>query len=299
MDNRIKYALYMNGWSFVDGDKAVLKVNALKILITEYELRMHGHIFCPECYAPLFKSPKDRDRADDGRSAYFAHSRKHQTDCGLRTKRAEGKKYLNEEEAKKAIQDEELVIVESFIKDRPEAPELKRKIFDHDKNEDIDGPMVNVPIGRHKGENFKLPSKFTTVRSITKNFDENLHRYFYFNGAKHAVQLQDIIRDIKTVEGPTDKPRFYYGEIVRSFNAGPTPQNIRMTQLKYSNQEYKDLYFKLTDEKQQEKGIDDNSKGRVLLVYGTIKESGIGLSIEKAGWGEFALLPEKYEHLLK
>jgi hypothetical protein len=33
-------------------------------------------------------------------------------------------------------------------------------------------------------------------------------------------------------------------------------------------------------------------------MFGIVTESGIGLSIENVGWGEFAVLPAKYAELL-
>ena len=71
-----------------------------------------------------------------------------------------------------------------------------------------------------------------------------------------------------------------------------------MTELKYKNREFADFYLKVSDELQREKGIDDNAGGRVVLMYGKVSTSGVGLCIEGIGWGEFALLPRKYESLL-
>jgi hypothetical protein len=298
MDNRIKFALYLKGWLFQAGDKVQLKQGSENVLIDEYTPQMKGFIFCPECSANLFRSPEDKEFSSNGRAAYFAHSRGTKTDCGLRTKRAEGKKYLTEEDAKRAIQNEELVIVEGFIKEKPIAPNKAPAEYDASQVEEIDGQTANVPIGRHKGEAFKLPSKFKTIRGICNKFDENIFRYFYMPNGQHAIQLQDLLKNIETVTEEDETPRIYYGKIIRSANAGKTPQNIRMTKLKYKNSNYADFYLKLPDEKQQEKGIDDNSTGRVVLMYGKITISGAGLCIENIGWGEFALLPQKYERLL-
>ncbi|THG87145.1 hypothetical protein E5198_00990 [Pseudomonas sp. A-1] len=259
---------------------------------------MKGSIFCPECFANLFRSPEEKEFSSNGRVAYFAHSRVIKTDCGLRTKRAEGKKYLTEEDAKRAILNEELVIVEGFIKERPISPNKTPAEYDASQVEEIDGPVANVPIGRHKGEAFKLPSKFKTIRGICNKFDENITRYFYMPNGQHAIQLQDLLKNIESVTEEDEVPRIYYGKIIRSANAGKTPQNIRMTKLQYTSQDYADFYFKLADEKQREKGIDDNSAGRVVVMYGKITKSGAGLCIEKVEWGEFALLPRKYECLL-
>jgi hypothetical protein len=298
MDNRIKYALHLEDWLFVNGDKAALKKKAKKILVSEYVATMSGQLFCPECCANLYRSPKIKDVSANGRKAYFGHSIGTKTDCGLRTKRAEGKKYLTEEEAKKAILNEELVIVEGFIKTKPIAPQKTAKEYDQTPVEELDGPETDIPIGRHIGESFTLPSKFKTVRGLVNKFDENINRYFFMPRGQYAVQLIDLLTDISTVSEVDDKSRLYYGKIIKSFNAGKTPKNIRMTQLIYKHKNYADFYFKQTDEDQQEKGISSESEGRVVLMYGAIIKSGEGLCLENLGWGEFALLPQKYEKLL-
>lgn len=298
MDNRIKNAFHLNGWTFQDGDKAQLRNNAERVLINDYEAQMKGHIFCPECTANIFRSPEKKNFAANGRCAYFAHSRGIDTDCGLRTKRAEGKKYLTEEEAKKALQDGELVIIEDFIKDKPISPNKIAAEYDASAIEELDGPIANVPIGRHRGESFNLPSKFKTIRGICNRFDENINRYFFMPKGQYAIQLQDLLKNIEAVTGEDKTPRIYYGKIIQSRNAGKTPRNIRMTKIKYSHPAFADFYLKLPDENQQEKGIGDNSVSRIVLMYGKITTNGAGLCIENLGWGEFALLPQSYESLL-
>ena len=298
MDNRIKFALYLNGWSFQDVDKSKLNRDSEKVLVGEYTPQMKGSIFCPECSANLFRSPEEKEFSANGRAAYFAHSRGIKTDCGLRTKRAEGKKYLTEEDAKRAIQNEELVIVEGFIENKPLPPNKVPAEYDASQVEELDGPVTDIPIGRHRGEAFKLPSKFKTIRGICNKFDVNINRYFFMPSGQHAIQLQDLLINIETITSEEDTPRIYYGRIISSFNAGRTPQNTRMTKLKFNSHEFADFYLKLSDEKQQEKGINDNSTGRVVLMHGKVTASGVGLCIENLGWGEFALLPEKYEKLL-
>jgi hypothetical protein len=116
---------------------------------------MKGHIFCPECCVGLFRSPEDKEYNSLGKKAFYSHSRSHTPECSLRVKKAEEKKFENEELAKKAI-----------------------------------------------------------------------------------------------------------------------------------------------DENSQEHGIDDESPGKIVIIFGKITESGIGLCIERFGWGEFAVLPDKYTHLL-
>ncbi len=298
MENRIKFSLFLEGWSFENGDKNFLKESAKKVLFNEYSPEMRGSIFCPECCADLFRSPKEKDFSENGRTAYFAHSRGTDTDCGLRTKKAQGKKYLTEEEALKAIQDNELVVIEGFIKNNPLLPEKESKEYDGTLVEEQNGPIADIPISRHRGQSFRLPSKFKTVRGLVNKFDENINRYFFMPSGKHAIQLLDLLTDIKSVSESDDRPKLYYGKIEKSFNAGNTPKNIRMTRIEYESQSYADFYLKLTDEKQAEKGITDNSVGRVIIMYGIVTDNGAGLCLERLGWGEFALLPEKYEGLL-
>jgi len=297
MENRIKHALFLEGWSYLDGDKAVLKRDATRVLINEYHAGMKGKIFCPECFANLFRSPDGKPISKNGKS-YFSHSRGIKTDCGLRTKRAEGKKFETEEDALKAIQSEELVIVEGFIKTKPAAPEKQQGEYDATQIEDVDGPISSIPIGRHRGESFFLPSKFKTMRGICNNFDVNIYRYFYMPSSKIAVQLIDLLTDIQAVTEESNTPRIYYGIIQDSKNAGYSKRNIRMTRLKYRTATYPDFYIKATDELQREKGINDQTKDRVVLFYGVITMNGIGLCVEDIGWGEFALLPVQYSNIL-
>ncbi len=300
MNNRIKFAYYFKGWEFDPKAKDLVKEKGQKITPEHYVPEMKGWLFCPECFVNLYRSPKDKAQSENGRKAYFAHSKGIESECGLRSKRAEGRKYLNEEEALKAIQNEELVVISSFLDKPPATPKLDAKEYDQTKVEELNGPLTQVPISRHKGESFSLPSQFKTVRGITKNFDENIHRYFFMPRGQYAVQLQDLLVNIENVKKTDDIPRLYYGKITKSFNAGKKPTSIRMTQLRYNeaDSEFADFYFKLQDKDQQDKGISDDVKGRVLVVYGTVTENGVGLCIEGSSWGQFALLPQKYEYLL-
>ncbi|RSC95523.1 hypothetical protein [Pandoraea apista] len=71
-----------------------------------------------------------------------------------------------------------------------------------------------------------------------------------------------------------------------------------MTKLRYPRGKWIDFNIKIQAAKQEEKGINDNSAGRIVLFWGKITESGIGLAVKGLGWGEFSLLPEKYNKLL-
>ncbi|SIT40080.1 conserved hypothetical protein [Paraburkholderia piptadeniae] len=206
---------------------------------------------------------------------------------------------MNEEDAKQAIESDQLAIISSFLRDRPEKAAGPLDPYDQSAVEEMEGPISLVPIGRHRGEKFMLPSRITTVAGLRRGFDKNLYKFFVFPNSAIAQRLCDALIDIATVTEECDVPRLYYGTIIRSYNAGitPKPTNIRMTELR-CHPKIKDFYLKVHAADQEEKGINDESGGRIVLFWGKVIESGIGLAVRDLAWGEFALLPEKYEKLL-
>jgi hypothetical protein len=298
-NRRIKFSYQLENWNYENGDRSNLKSNAKKIIPSEYTAEMDGTLFCPACFTNLNRIPKEKDHFTNGREAYFAHVRKYKdVKCDLKSIKPEGKRYENWEEAKKAIDDENLVIISSFLKEKPESKEDKPAIYDETPVEDIDGPTTEVAIGRHNGESFSLPSKIKTVAGLCRNFDENLYKYFYLPGKKNAVRLIDLLKDVKNISEENDKPRFYYGRIISTKHLGEhkRPTNIRMTFL--HTDVVGDFCLKSQDKDQKAHGITDDSVGRILIVYGTVQINGSGLCFQGLGWGEFSLLPEKYNHLL-
>lgn len=299
-NNRIKYAYFLNGWSPKTGSKSLLASTARKVLVSEYEPRMDQHLLCPVCFTNLVRIPKDKPVFSNGRKACFAHIPTYRdVGCDLRSTKPEGKHYLNEEQAKQAIEDHELVVVSSFLDSPPDASGITSGIYDQTPVEVIDGPITNVPIGRHTGETFQLPSRISTVNSLCRNFDYNLYRYFVFPGQRAATRLVDALVNIRDITETTDTPHLYYGRICQSFNAGrnPKPSNLRMTEL-FANAAIKDFYIKDIDSIQAEKGISDASVNRIVLIWGAVTWNGIGLCINRPKWGEYALLPAKYDSLL-
>jgi hypothetical protein len=298
--NRIKFALHLGNWNYETGDKKYLHQHAVKVTTTEYTLDMRGNIYCPECCVGLFRSPEDKEYNSSGRKAFFAHSRRYKPECSLRVSKAEGKRFENEEQAKRAVENEELVIVKGFMKEKPLLPDIDGPgKYQGSPIEDQDGGMSAVPIGRHNGEEFKLPSKITTIRGLCRNFERNLHRYFFLPDQSHALILQDLLTNIENVTETCDKSKIYFGKVNNSYNCGSTSKNIRQTMFAYKRRDKcADFCLKATDEDSREHGIDDDSNGKIVLMYGKVTGSGIGLCIEHLGWGEFAVLPSKYAHLL-
>ena len=185
------------------------------------------------------------------------------------------------------------------MQDRPSKHDGTAEPYGQSAVEDEDGPDATIPIGRHRGEEFSLPSKITTIGGLCRRFDANLYKYFVLPNTDVARKLSDVLIDIATVTDECDVPRLYYGIILRSRNAGqnPKPSNIRMTRLR-AHPNVPDFTIKVQASDQEEKGINDESAGRIVLFWGEITASGIGLAVSRLAWGEFALLPEKYQKLL-
>lgn len=299
--NKIKYALYLEGWGYEGGDRQELSSKARKIIPNEFIASMNGKIYCPGCFTNLSKSPKDKQTFSNGRKACFIHLPTYcRIECDLRTPKPEGMLYPTEELAKQAISDGQLAIIHSFRSTLPELGAGRSEPYSQSMVEDISGPISEIPISRHKGENFKLPSKISTVAGICRKFDENLYKYYVFPGKKVAKRLTSALINVADVEDIDDEPKLYYGEIISSYNAGntPKPTNLRMTRLS-CHKKIKDYYLKAVESEQSEKGICDASIGRIVLFWGKITWNGIGLCVERPKWGEYALLPEKYNALLQ
>lgn len=300
-NRRIKYALQLPGWSFENGNRDQLTRDAVKVTPSEYQVEMDGSLFCPVCYTNLNRVPKQKEHFSNGREAYFCHLAAYkEIKCGLRSSRPDGKRYDTHEEAKKAIDEENLVIVSGFVKEKPELPQDAGGEYDETPVEDLAGPISDIPIARHTGESFKLPSKITTVAGICRNFDENLYKYYYFPNQKYSIRLVDLLHPVEKIQVEDDEPKLYFGIIESTVHLGEhkRPDNIRMTYLKNNRREVQDFCIKLQDRHQKSHGITDTSVGRAVIVYGKVSANGTGLCFKNLGWGEFALLPRKYEDLL-
>lgn len=301
-NRRIKFAYHLSGWSYEDGSKANLKKSAQKVIPSDFRLEMDGDIFCPACFTNLNRVPKEKDYFKNGREAYFSHHPRYKDIvCDLKSTKPEGKRYESFEEAQKAIDDESLVIVSSFLKEKPEIVVDGKSSYDETPVEDMAGPLASVPITRHNGESFKLPSRITTINGICRNFDENLYKYYYFPNQSNAIRLIDLLHNIESVGEETRSPKLYYGRIIRTKHLGEhkRPDNFRMTYLSNSGFGVADFCLKLSHQEQESHGIGDKSVGRIVIVYGVVKKNGVGLCFKELGWGEFALLPDKYSHLLE
>ncbi|EHU1559715.1 hypothetical protein A1Z17_RS00625 [Acinetobacter baumannii] len=310
-ENKIKLALYLNGWDYENGNTQTLKTHAQRITVKEFDISMKSNIFCPICFTPITRRPLDKDNSTNGRKACFSHIPTYShIECPLRVPKAEGKLYNTEEEAKQAIDDKELVIISKFRSEPPEQNDSQAEEYDQTPVEDSNGPLAEVPISRHTGEIFKLPSTSTSIRGLCRNFYENYNRYYLFPEYTSAILLSDLLVDIKKlskkdivkkIENPDQLPMLYYGKILSSYYISENnPNYIKFTQLECAKSADFDFCIKAKGEYQERHGIKDNteSKGRIVLCWGTVEKNGdLGYAIRPV-WGEFALLPIQYEKVL-
>lgn len=77
------------------------------------------------------------------------------------------------------------------------------------------GKEVSLPISRHHGESFKVPSQVTSVQSLCVNFDHNYYREIYLvgeDGRAKRYRLCDSLKEINDITGDLPEPAFYFGK---------------------------------------------------------------------------------------
>lgn len=297
---RIKHALHHRTWA-PGLEKEQLEHEGEPVTPSDYDSSMKGHIFCPRCWTPLCRRPNEGAWMKNRRPASFAHLPSYgDTPCPLRSLVADGELFRTETEARMAVQRGDLVVVSEFLAEEPSA-DLHSGVYDQSQVATAAGPISTVPLRRHSGENFALPARHSTVKALCTNFEANLSRFYLLPGQAEPQRLEDLLVPATTITEPSDEPRLYWGVITSSVNMGQRSQmrhHLRMTYLS-SGQGIKDLCLKEKDGPQQDKGIDDASVGRILLVWSKVTWNGIGLCFDSPGWGTYALLPSKYDSLLR
>ncbi|MEN2473590.1 hypothetical protein [Burkholderia sp. GS2Y] len=297
-NHRIPYALHHKDWVYGTHSAEVLRSTGEPIEPPEYRPEMAGKIFCPACTTPLSRTPKAADVFTNSRTAHFKHQPAFKdVPCNLRTKRGLGLNYTTEEELKRAAQNEELVVVGGWQNQPPVQPidEMDPDgAYNLTQIEDPDGPLTEVPLGRHTGERFFLPSKLSTVLAICRNFDRNLARGFFFPDSQYATLLVDKLFDIALLtDEPPPNAHLFYGR-VRSVS-----RLNRRAKLTLESDEGIQVKVYTWPEHNDRKKISTSAIGRMLLFYADLyKERDGVLACKIDSWGAYSLLPEKYEHCL-
>lgn len=302
--NRIAYAYYDPKWDRTKHPIAVLVRTEIEPL--DYLVEMKGHLHCPSCYEPLTRVPNDPSIAvmANGREALFRHFPDEDAPyCRLRSSQLAGKKYSSEEEARQAVEDQDLVIISGFMQERPK--NNPRADFDGEHEplqtefESEDGPEVAVPVSRHEGETFRLPSKITSVQSLCTNFRHNYHREIHIVVEENVYRyvLDSDLKDAAEINDVDEEPKFYFGEIVRFRHYDSTSHIFLRHPYLQGN-----VDFRISADKGdlEARGIkEDNALRRILIFFGKVEKVGAGYWSPNKKWGEIALLPKKYEDFLR
>ncbi|MFL0809346.1 MAG: hypothetical protein K6L76_02925 [Agarilytica sp.] len=299
--NKIREALYLHGWDHRTGVKHHLLAKARRVTPSECEPEMYGHIFCPACKSPISRSPRIGNTDSKGRAAYFRHTIPKQlgVHCPIRAPRS--KTFETFKDAQTAIDNQSLVIVDSFVQKRPE------RVQDEDGNEvepipeDQAGPLAARAVSATKGETYQLPSVITTVEGICRNFGDNLYKNYLLPGQRYAFMLTSLLHDIRDVQEEDDRPKLYFGVIKYTNVGSDNPRGSSCCAIYFEHHKsFRDFILRSDIDTCNAKRIryDRNNDGRIVLAYGVVREKGIGLAFERVRWGEFTLLPERYNDLL-
>jgi hypothetical protein len=297
INHRIAYALHMESkWQYGKDNRITLEEKGLDVTPEDFDNSMKGKIFCPVCSTPLSRSPDQTAITSNSRTAHFKHKPTYsKVPCRLKVNRKKGLSYNNEEEARKAIEDEALVVVSSWMINPPTVDDdtAGNGDFDHPAIEDVDGPETEVVIRRHKGKEFKLPSRVSSVSTVCKEFHKNIHRGYHFPGSKYPALLSDILFDTDRIDRDTnEKERLFFGKIV-GYGKLKYRNVIRIQNDKFGI--YKIYTWPHLDER---KHISSKSDGRYILFHSSLGWEGDTPKSFIDHWGQYSLLPEKYEKYL-
>lgn len=303
---RIAYAYFDPAW-----DKATMSIIALnrtEISPLEYLAEMKGSLHCPSCYEPLTRVPSDPAISimADMKEALFRHfpDKDHTAPfCLLRSGIMLGKKYNSEEEALQAVEDEDIIVISGFMQER--ANNNAREDEEGGENqvetdfESEDGPPLNVPISRHEGQTFTVPSKVTSVMSLCTNFRRNYYRDIHIalgDEIRHYT-LSECLTEAAEIVEENVVPNFYFGEIVR-FNRFEHTSHVFLRHPRLAGNV--DFRISASNEDLDARGITAASaQHRILVFFGIIESIGAGYWSQNKKWGEIALLPQKYEDFLR
>ncbi|EQB8218071.1 hypothetical protein ACYUOO_001128 [Klebsiella aerogenes] len=236
--------------------------------------------------------------------AYYKHLKDDNAPfCSLRCGPIQYKKYASQEDAKKAVEDEEIIVISGFLESRPDNnPRLDSEgseipIDSHFERKN--GKEVSLPISRHHGESFKVPSQVTSVQSLCVNFDHNYYREIYLVGADGKAKRYrfcDSLKEINDITEGSSDPAFFFGTFwkIEKFT-GHSNVWLKINQ----GTSFRDFRVRITNDTAEGRGFfNDKNRGRITVFYSRVDEVGMGYMTPQLGWGEVALLPAKYDDFL-
>lgn len=296
----ITYVLFHRTWE-VGGSTVDLIDRSEEVTIDEYTEEMRGHIFCPRCNRPTFRVPADREIDAKGRR-YFSHARG-EVECEWRVKQVVPFFFNHEQDVERAIADRNLVVVERFLEYRPENLPAGRQNFYDEVPVDQVGADVVRALSRHRQGERAWPTRITTMRSIVRNFDRNLDRYYSLPDHPIPIKLRDALFYIGELPKEPDEvlKRIYYGRITQVYHHGRNLHNVADIDFAYprGRNGHADAIIKTNVALIQEYGITEEHVGLYVLAYGLIRPNGVGVCIPRPSYGEIAVLPQRYTPLIE
>ncbi|MBH0077472.1 hypothetical protein I6F48_18295 [Pseudoalteromonas sp. SWYJ118] len=300
-EHRILYAYFSDVWKYGEYSKEQLKPLSEEVAPEEFSQLMKGKVFCPVCATPLSRTPNIDSISKNNITAHFKHGSKKKypesRSCGWRVNAKPGLNYTNEESAVKAIENKELAIINAWKASPPS--DSGTDIDDNGEYnktaiEDNIGPQTEVPIARHNGPSFSLPSNISTVMALCTNFPENLKRGFFFPNSQYPMLLSDQLYSTKKLtKDLPNKEALFFGKIIK-FSHLSYRNVIEVESSNGTLKIYSDKSFDLR------KHISFSSKGSYLLFSAKIYlEGGTVFACKLDFWGAYALLPKKYEKYIE
>lgn len=302
---RLVFAFYDPNW--VRERDSILLLAQTPVTALEYEDLMRDKLYCPQCYESIIRVPSDETKnyLSNGAEAYFRHVlNDNHPPCNLRSGSIIGMSYATEEDARRAIENEEFIVLTGFMQERP--TNHPRIDWEGDEDpaethfEDIDGRSVDLPIGRHNGQEFRLPSKISSVQSLVVNFLKNYYREIVLIKEDNTVSkfvFCDVLKDINFIDNEVITPSFYFG-VITKVDVWANHNTIWLEVTNTSN--LQDFRVKIKNEVAEDRGwTQDRIIGRVIVFYSEIRSVGTGYwTSTNLRWGEVAILPRKYDEFI-
>jgi len=301
---RIAYAYFDPKW--IKGQHPLPALKRYTVEPLAYSLHMKGFLYCPSCYEHLTRVPADPEKEMTANevAAYYKHLKDEDApECSLRCGAIQYKKYSSQEAAKKAVEDEELIVISGFLQSRPEnnhrlnIDENQVPLNSHFERED--GKEVSLPISRHNGESFKVPSQITSVQSLCANFIHNYYREVYLlgiDGKAKRYRFCDSLKEINDLTEEQCESDFLFGNVYKvEVFSGHSNIWLKINR----GASYRDFRIRITNDTAEGRGfLNASNIGRVAIFYSSFERAGLGFITPELGWGEVALLPEKYGEFL-
>lgn len=291
----INYVLFNRGWADIaDANERVL--TSQRIEIENYDEEMRGHIYCPMCKQAAFRTPKHTLIDRKGRR-YFSHTQATDIPCKWRTQQVIPVPFNREEDVERAIANEDLVVIHSFMQEPPEHMPGGPQNFYDEVPADLVGELSARPLARHRNGERAWPTKITTVKSIARTFDRNLDRYYSFPNNPTPTRLAESIQYVGSIEDEPDlgRHRLFLGKI-NSIYRGPYARSICYIYFQYPRNRHGVVDFSIKTPRWllDTYEITTANVGQYLLVYGPLEKNGVGLSVRDPAYGEVALIPPAY-----